>query len=174
MTAKRMIAVAGAALALTAGVGYAAHRATITAVSPATVPSGFLVANSYLPVKLAVQVNRAKEHIYNGGVQVYVQHATVAPGASTGWHSHAGPVLVMIVNGALTLYSGDDKTCTGRKYPAGQGFVDQGFGHIHIARNEGTVPAEFYAVYLLPNGSGDAGIKQVQTGFSNPACSFAS
>jgi hypothetical protein len=69
--------------------------------------------------------------------------------ASTGWHEHPGPSLVMVIAGAVTDYEADDPTCTGHTYTAGQGFVDSGHGP-HILRNEGTVPAETIAVQLVP------------------------
>lgn len=171
---KWLVVGCATAVALATGVAVAAYRAAIPQVSSASVPQGFLVANSYVPAKLALKLGQGKGHLFDKGENVYVQHAAIAPGASTGWHSHAGPVFVLMVNGTLTLYNGDDKTCTGHSYGSGQGFVDAGFGHIHIARNEGTVPAEFYAVYLFPNGSGDTGVKLPQTTFANPACSFSS
>jgi quercetin dioxygenase-like cupin family protein len=173
---RRLIASAAAvaAVALGASGGYAASRTAITQVDPAVVPTGFLVARGYIPFKVALQVGRAKPHLFTDGVQAYIQHGVIQPGQSTGWHSHAGPVWVLMVNGALTLYSGTDKTCTGHTYSAGQGFVDIGFGHIHIARNEGATPAEFYAFYMLPNQSGDTGVKRPQPNSTNPACSFAS
>ena len=38
-------------------------------------------------------------------------------------------------------------------YGQGTGFLDPGFGHIHIARNEGTTPATAIATYLnVPSG----------------------
>ena len=155
-----------------AGFAATAAWAAIVQVDPATVPSGFLVAGSSVQTPLKVKVAGGSEHVLRDGADVYVQHASIPPGGSTGWHSHAGPVFVMMVRGALTLYEGDDETCTGTSYSAGSGFVDQGFGHVHIARNEGSVPAEFYAFYELPAGSGDAGVKIPQPGFSNPACGF--
>jgi quercetin dioxygenase-like cupin family protein len=161
-------------LGVGAGGGYAAYQATITQVDPATVPPGFLAARGYIPFKVALQIGTAKPHVFTDGVQAYIQHGLIQPGQSTGWHSHAGPVWVLMVNGALTLYSGTDKTCTGRTYRGGQGFVDIGFGHIHIARNEGKTPAEFYAFYMLPNQAGDDGVKLPQTNFTNPACTFTS
>src|SRR4029453_12666105 len=65
------------------------------------------------------------------------QTITIAPGGHTGWHSHPGPALAVIKSGTLTLYDGDDPNCTPHSYSAGQAFVDQGGGHVHIARNEG-------------------------------------
>jgi hypothetical protein len=171
---KRALLVGAAGLALSAGGGLAAYKATITQVNPATVPQGFLVARAYVPAKLTLKLGLGKGHVFANGEQVYIVHSAIQPGASTGWHSHAGPVMVLMVNGTLTLYNGDDTTCTGHPYSAGQGFIDKGFGHVHIARNEGTVPAEFYAIYILPNGSGDDGVKQAQPTFANPACPFKS
>jgi quercetin dioxygenase-like cupin family protein len=83
-----------------------------------------------------------------------VQQIIIAPGGHTGWHSHPGPVVVLIKSGAMTLYSGDDPTCTGRSYTAGQAFIDSGQGHVHIARNESTTQnLELWAVYFdVPPG----------------------
>ena len=78
--------------------------------------------------------------MYATGSQIYVQHATIAPGSSTGWHTHSGAVIVVMVNGALTLYDGDDRTCTGETFGPGSGFTDQGFGHIHHRPQRGHGP----------------------------------
>jgi hypothetical protein len=86
---------------------------------------------------------------------VVIQHVILKPTTgSTGWHTHPGPLFVTVVFGALTLYDGDDAACTPHTFKAGQGFVDRGFGHVHIARNESTTdPAELYASYLnVPPG----------------------
>ncbi len=81
---------------------------------------------------------------------VYVVDNKLAPGADTGWHSHPGPSLILVVAGTVTNYSGDDSSCTPHVYVAGSGFVDSGGGHVHILRNETGAPAETIAVQLLP------------------------
>jgi quercetin dioxygenase-like cupin family protein len=58
---------------------------------------------------------------------------TVQPGAQYSWHSHAGPVVVNIVEGALVYVGADD--CVEREYLAGTAFVDLGHGDVHIAFN---------------------------------------
>ena len=85
---------------------------------------------------------------------VVIQHVIFGPTGSTGWHTHPGPLFVTVVSGTLTLYDGDDDGCTPQTFTAGHGFVDPGFGHVHIARNESTtVPADLYASYLnVPPG----------------------
>jgi quercetin dioxygenase-like cupin family protein len=64
-----------------------------------------------------------------------VTRITVQPGAQFPWHSHAGPVVVNIVQGTLVYVGADD--CVERPYPAGTAFVDAGHGHVHTAFNPG-------------------------------------
>jgi hypothetical protein len=99
------------------------------------------------------------------GTEVFIRHVEFPAGGSTGWHTHLGPVLVNVVRGSLTLYEGDDKTCTGVTYTAGHGFIDQGFGHVHLARNEDSEPADPLLRHLHPAARcrghpGDPGIAQ--------------
>jgi len=86
-------------------------------------------------------------NVNNAGDTV-MQKIVIAPGGHTGWHSHPGPVVVLIGSGEMSLYDSEDPTCTVRTYSAGQAFVDSGQGHVHIARNEGSVPLELYATYF--------------------------
>jgi quercetin dioxygenase-like cupin family protein len=67
--------------------------------------------------------------------ETVMQQIIIGPGGQTGWHSHPGPVVVLVKAGELTFYSSEDPTCTGRTYSAGQAFIDRGQGHVHIARN---------------------------------------
>ena len=59
---------------------------------------------------------------------------TLQPGAQFPWHSHFGPVVVNVTEGALVYVSADD--CIERDYPAGTAFVDPGQGHVHTAFND--------------------------------------
>lgn len=82
-----------------------------------------------------------------------MQQTVIAPGGYTGWHSHPGPVVVLVKAGTLTFYAGDDPRCMGRTYSAGQAFVDRGQGHVHIGRNEGSENLELWSVYFdVPPG----------------------
>jgi hypothetical protein len=143
--------------------------ANLPQVDPSTVPTGFLVANSQVSTSLNIKVDGGPAHVLPDGAEVFMRHVVFAAGASTHWHTHLGPVVVTVVSGSVTLYDGDDKTCTGVTFVAGQGFIDQGFGHIHLARNEGTGPADFYATYILPPDAGDT-LAVPAPGFTNPAC----
>lgn len=87
-----------------------------------------------------------------GDSDVYVTRYTFAPGGHTGWHTHPGPSLVTVVSGELTLYEGDDPTCTPTIYQAGETFTDVGCGDVHLARNAGTVDTVLMVVHILPHG----------------------
>ena len=91
---------------------------------------------------------------------VAVQQVTIEPGGSTGWHSHPGPAVVIVKSGSFTLYDGDDRKCRGTTYsvdpasPVGKVFIDEGRGHVHIGRNEGSTNTELYVTYLdVPAGA---------------------
>jgi quercetin dioxygenase-like cupin family protein len=81
-----------------------------------------------------------------------VQKIVVEPGEGPSWHTHAGPVVVIIKSGRFTLVDGGD--CAETTYTAGQVFVDEGFGHVHRAFNPGPGTAEIWAVYIIPQGAG--------------------
>ena len=95
-----------------------------------------------------------------GASDLYVQSNSWAPVdpttgavASTGWHTHPGHSLIIVTSGTLTEYHDD---CTPRVYTvvANQPLptlVDPGHGHVHIIRNEGSVPASTIAVQLVPH-----------------------
>jgi quercetin dioxygenase-like cupin family protein len=87
-----------------------------------------------------------------GATDVHILENRIIPGGTFGWHSHPGPSIVVVKSGALTLYKGDDPTCTPHVVPAGSGFVDDG-GDVHVVRNEGTVDAVVYVTSLVPHGA---------------------
>lgn len=92
-----------------------------------------------------IQVNNAQETV--------IQQVVIGPGGHTGWHSHPGPAIVLIKSGQMSFYDGDDPTCTVRTYSAGEAFIDSGQGHVHIARNEGSVNLELWVTYFdVPAG----------------------
>ena len=130
------------------GVAYATH------LFPPQLPPGsaaldFLVSNNRIEDIPVEAVARAANP---DGSRMFVQHAIFAPGQSTGWHTHPGPVFVMIIAGSLTLEDPQGSNCPARTVVAGDGFVDRGFGNIHRA-TAGPAGAEFYATYVLPPDS---------------------
>jgi quercetin dioxygenase-like cupin family protein len=86
-----------------------------------------------------------------GFTDVHFVHYTIAPGGTTGWHSHPGISLATIKSGEATLYDGDDPL-TPHIYPAGTGFTEES-GHVHLARNEGSTNLELIVLHLVPVGA---------------------
>ena len=91
-----------------------------------------------------------------GKSDLYVQQNAIQPGGSSGWHTHPGPSLIIVTEGSITAYEGDDPHCTPHVYTAGtpnNTFVDLGGGDVHIIRNETNAEAKDIAVQLVPAGA---------------------
>jgi hypothetical protein len=101
-------------------------------------------------------------------IDVATQIVTFPPGAFSGWHSHPGPVLFTVRTGTLTVYEGNDPTCSPISFPAGTGAVEAGSStHIHMVRNETNSVAEAVVTYLVPVGA------TLRTDLANPGnCPF--
>src|SRR5690348_16893167 len=94
-----------------------------------------------------------------------VQSIVFPVGSASGWHTHPGPVFILVKSGTMTFYQSDDPTCSPQVRTAGQGFLDLG-EHPHIAVNRSDAPAENVVVYFAPPG---AGLKVMAT--QPPNCS---
>ena len=136
-------------LAAAVGGGGVALAAHVTEVDPAAVPTGFLAAhNRVADVPLSPFARAAAAD----GAELTVQHIRLVPNQPIPWHTHPGPVFVLIERGAFTYEYPQGSRCLRTTYTAGQGFVDPGFGNVHQA-TAGPEGAEIYAVYVLPPGS---------------------
>ena len=147
MPLKVAAALAGAALVVGAGAAIASH---VPEIDPTTVPTGFFVAHNNVADVPVSAIARAAAA--NGGADVFVQHLRFPPNQAFQWHSHPGPVFIMVQSGSLTYQDTASNTCRDRTYTAGRGLVDPGFGHVHrvIAGPSG---AEAYFFFILPPGS---------------------
>ncbi|WP_054815042.1 cupin domain-containing protein [Nocardia arizonensis] len=84
------------------------------------------------------------------GTDLVVREITIAPGGSTGWHYHDGPVFGFVRSGTLT-HPGPD--CTGPVYRAGEFIYEQaGDRNVHVGRNLGAEPLVLDVVYAPPLG----------------------
>jgi hypothetical protein len=143
---KLVIALAIVAALAGTGVAIANH---VTQVDPASVPTGFLAAHSYIG---DVPISALARAASSDGAEVFVQHVRLPANAPTGWHTHPGPALVAVVRGSLTYEDAQANTCRRVLYGPGTGFVDRGFGHVHRAV-AGADGVDFYVTYILPPGS---------------------
>ena len=144
-----------AAVTASAGVLLLTPGSGVTATTPAR-------ARFVAPTDIKFKVKGGAQEVIHvpDAAETVMHQITIQPAVNnggvigtTGWHSHPGPVVVLITAGEMSFYDSDDPTCTVRTYIAGQAFVDSGQGHVHIARNEGTVPLVLSATYFdVPPG----------------------
>lgn len=152
LTTRRFTLAAAVVLGTALAIGIALKVARATPGQGNTVT---ILAGPVLLDEINV-VSERRDH----GVQIktrglsdaYVQRNVVAPGGFSGWHSHPGPVFVLITAGTATVYDGADPTGEPAIYPAGTGFVEE-VGDVHDLRNEGDTDVELIAVVLVPMGA---------------------
>ena len=138
---------------LFAVVGVAVSSATALATPPSGVTTTTFAVGQFdeIGAKTVSPAWQARVST-KGESDLHVLQNSIAPGGSFGWHSHPGPSLVIVKTGTLTLYRGDDPTCTAQVVEAGSGFVDAG-GDVHLVRNEGSIVTVVYVTSLVPRGA---------------------
>jgi hypothetical protein len=120
--------------------------------TPGSGAVGTIKARAWFPdtvdIKLKLRDEAEVIHVPSAAETV-MQQIVIAAGGHTGWHSHPGPAIALVTRGELTLYDGDDPSCAGRTFTAGQAFVDSGQGHVHLARNlQAGAETEVWVTYL--------------------------
>jgi quercetin dioxygenase-like cupin family protein len=135
---RRKLLVLGA-LAVLGATAAAAYAALPTANIPvSSVPQGTLALATRMnlldPAAFGVAQN-------GNGV---LQRLHFANGQSTGWHTHPGPNVALVVSGGFELI--DDK-CNTTFYGPGQAFATGTAVHEAIAVGE----TDFYSLYMLPS-----------------------
>jgi quercetin dioxygenase-like cupin family protein len=111
-------------------------------VAPSSVPLGNLAGQTSVDVLSVDAFTRAINQAQ--GTNAVLQRTHFTPGQSTGWHTHPGPNLVLVVGGSITL---TDEHCNVTTYVDGQGFATGLKVHLAVAGPQG---GDFYALYFLP------------------------
>jgi hypothetical protein len=75
-------------------------------------------------------------------------HNTFAPGGYSGWHTHAGPGIVIVEQGTITIEA--PAACFG-DFPQGSVLFEGGPGHIHNALNRTQTPVVLDSYFFLPS-----------------------
>jgi quercetin dioxygenase-like cupin family protein len=150
-------AVLSAGLVLLSTLGVRLAQADHTPVHGTPLARGSFDPSERINLKMQAHVAGKVDTVQvHDAADVVFSQITIQPGASIGWHSHPGPAVVVVQQGTLTIYDGEDPTCTGRRYGPGEGgaaFVDLGQGHVHNAANEGTTVVSVYVTYFdVPPG----------------------
>lgn len=99
------------------------------------------------PVLLGKGVIKDGVKLDTGGPASFsVRTITVPPGGATGWHRHDGAEMSIVTKGALTVVR--ENRCDPVTFGTGDAvFIPAGTAH--LARNDGSVPAEAVVTYLL-------------------------
>src|SRR5215475_551776 len=138
-----------------AGGAYAALPSGPT-VPPSSVPTGVLAGQTSINVLSVSAFTRAINQAHGTNVVLTRNHFN--DGQSTGWHTHPGPNIVLVVSGQLQLI---DQHCNLTTYGAGQGFATG----LDVREAVAVGPTEFYSLYFLP---ADADV--LRTDASPPGC----
>lgn len=83
-----------------------------------------------------------------GKAKVTAVIVTIPPGGETGWHEHAVPLFVYVLDGAVTVDYGDKGT---RVYHAGDSLMEA-MNWPHDGMNKGDKPVRILAVYIGAEG----------------------
>jgi quercetin dioxygenase-like cupin family protein len=129
--------------ATSVGLVYASHL--FPPQLPAGAAQGYFVSDSRIT---DIPVEAIARAVRPDGGRVFVQHLTLGPGQTSGWHTHPGPAIVTVVSGELTLQESLGSKCKSQTASAGEGFVNAG-GTVHQA-TAGASGADTWAVYILP------------------------
>jgi hypothetical protein len=163
---KRRLALVGALV--TAGVLAAAAYAALPSrtVDPSSVPTGVLAGQTAMNIEGVDAFTRAINQAQGTNVVITRNHFppcsngpdVCQPGGNTLWHMHAGPNLVVVVGGQLTL---ENDKCETSVYTDGMGFATGLEEHRAWAGPNG---ADFYSIYFLPADA--TGLRTPPAGFS--------
>jgi quercetin dioxygenase-like cupin family protein len=86
------------------------------------------------------------------GTDVAMAQITVQPGGSSGWHSHPGGAIIVVKQGALTVFRAVGSQCQSTTYSAGQAFIERP-GEVDQVVNTGTVPFVLFVTFpRVPQG----------------------
>jgi quercetin dioxygenase-like cupin family protein len=87
---------------------------------------------------------------------VVVVQVTGQPHTSTGWHTHAGPSMVVLVSGEARLIEPKEggRGCTEETFSAGESYVHP--SGTHLVANDGDEPVSAYIIYFVPEGASPA------------------
>jgi hypothetical protein len=132
---------------------HAANLATSSSGSggPPTVDQ--LTGRSTSPDRISAQLrltldDTGRAHIMNmqDVDRLQLLKLTFEPGELVDWHTHPGPVIVIVEEGVLTVGSARD--CVARRYGPQEVYIEQGPGDILRVSNEDPETTVIYALFL--------------------------
>jgi quercetin dioxygenase-like cupin family protein len=142
MIRRKKTALAGVFMTICAAASLAYATLPSTSVPPDQVPLGTLAGQTSVNVLSVDAFTRAINQAH--GTNSVLQHVLSTPGQSTGWHTHPGPAIVLVMAGSLTL---TDEHCNVTTYGPGEGFATGLDVHQAVSGPDGS---DTYVFYLLP------------------------
>ena len=163
---RRLAAFSSATVMVLAFAGSALGTPPVAIVSAPILARGDFVDDVGVKIKFERDGRTVVSNAPSGG-EVVMQEITIAPGGTTGWHSHPGPVVVVVKTGTLTYIRESGGECVATPYAAGTAFVDSGQGHAHTAFNLGAGNLVLLATYFDVPAGGPA---RIDVPVIPPAC----
>ena len=160
MTPRKVILALACSLVLLAG-------GTSLATPGSGVTPTYKVVSSNADIFVEAIGNRLKLRFGSNKAPINILnvHQVFAPGAFSGWHTHAGPGIVIVEQGTITTE--ETEGCF-VDYPQGSVLFEGGPGHIHNALNRTDTPvildAYFFLPAFVPPGANSRVDEPVQTG----------
>ena len=121
--------------------------ATYAGNALATPPAGFsgttLAKATYGKISSHVHIPKTWDELIRtkGLSDLYVQQNTWQPGGSTGWHTHPGPSFVIVTQGSVTVYDGNDPTARRTSTPRTPPTTSSSIRATATSTSSGTRPA---------------------------------
>ena len=120
------------------------HAKRIAAAAALAVIAGMVIAQ--VPALTRTVVARADVSV--PGREAVAARVEIAPGGTSGWHTHPGDEISVVNEGEVMLMVAGQPT---RKVVAGEGFIIPA-GTPHNALNEGKAPTRLVGVYVVEKG----------------------
>lgn len=126
--------------------------ATTLAVTLSGAPAAATAGSGAGSVVIAQGSTADEVHVQSTGpTRLVFQRVTIQPGGYTGWHTHPGPLLVVVESGTLTHY---DRHCEVTTYSSGEAFEETpGANAVHMGANLGDEPVVLDVTYVVPDGA---------------------
>ena len=145
ITARKRVAVAGAATTLALAAAAAALATPPSGETPTPLARGALAAPANVNAKLAGGTVRLKTQ---GALDALMLEVALAPGGNGGWHTHAGPAITIVKQGTVTII---DAKCQAHEVPAGHAAISLG-SDPSKTENRGATPVVVDVTFLIPHG----------------------
>jgi len=145
----RFILLAAGVAAIVVAAGTASGTPPVGTATTTPLNTGTVVDAVHMPASAGVKIS-TNQSVDVVQVNTVVTISTANPLWTSGWHMHAGPVIVNIKSGSITIYGPScEATTYGPGQAAGSAFVEPPNEPV-LARI--TVSTEWFTTQIIPHG----------------------